>query len=370
MENPPESAGKKKSLSRTVIIAIAVLAFLCVIIIGLVVVLLLVRNGGDLFKPSGEQATPTWVSFTYPTDTPTPQPTATITSTPTITLTPTLGIGVTRVRLKDGMVMVYVPEAEFIMGDKEGFKNEKPEHEVALDDYFIDQTEVTNAMFKAFITETGYKTDAELFGESLVYQPGEFVVAADKWKKERGVDWLHPFGSGTSISGYENHPVVQVSWNDATAYCAWAGARLPTEAEWELAARSPDGRTYPWGEGSLNGMLANFADIHLDAIWALKSADDGYKFTAPVGTYPLGVSPYGALDMAGNVSEWVLDIYGYDYYSKSDASNPTGPGTGGTHVVRGGQWRYTGEGLRTTAREGQLTKYSIDYLGFRCAMNP
>jgi eukaryotic-like serine/threonine-protein kinase len=290
--------------------------------------------------------------------------------TPTVTLTPTLGVGSIWTRPTDGMQMVYIPEGEFVMGSSEGDSNEKPPHDISLDDYWIDQTEVTNAMFQMFVTATGYDTDAEKFGQSLVYQPGEFLPAVQKWEMTSGANWLHPSGTESSLSGLENHPVVQVSWNDASAYCEWAGARLPTEAEWEFAARGTDGRTYPWGNQYPSGNLANFADVNLDAIWASDGDDDGYQFTSPVGNYAAGASPFGALDMAGNAFEWVFDVYGYDYYATSPHSNPTGPATGYVHVVRGGQWSFSSDGIRATARLGQLHNYSIDYSGFRCARTP
>jgi serine/threonine-protein kinase len=268
------------------------------------------------------------------------------------------------------MVMVYVPEGEFTMGSDSGDSNEEPEHTVALDDFWIDQTEVTNAMFQVFVDATGYTTDSGQLGQSLAWQAGQWLPAAQKWLMMGGADWQHPHGPSTNLDGLDAHPVVQVSWNDAFAYCHWAGARLPTEAEWEKAARGTDGRTYPWGSGSPSGEQANSADMNLDAIWASKGLDDGFQFTSPVGNYPAGASPYGAYDMAGNASEWVADLYAFDYYASSPHSNPTGPDTGLLRVMRGGQWSFTADGLRSSARLAQPPKYSIDYSGFRCASTP
>jgi serine/threonine-protein kinase len=137
-----------------------------------------------------------------------------------------------------------------------------------------------------------------------------------------------------------------------------------------MAARGTDGRLYPWGDQSPYGILANSADRNLDAIWADTSIDDGFKFTSPVGHYPAGASPYGALDMAGNASEWVADYYQSDYYSISPRGDPTGPANGTLRIMRGGHWAFTADGLRSTGRVVHSPTYSIDYSGFRCARTP
>lgn len=359
-------AQAKKQSNKTLVVVLAVAgAFLCLcIILGVSISVIGINNADLLPTFSSAGSTPTQmteepVAFTVEA-----------TQKPTMTPIPTLGVGSTQVRSSDGMMMVYVPQAEFSMGSEDGDPNEKPPHNVSLDDYWIDQTEVTNAMFQAFVTATGYRTSAEDIGQSRAYQPGEYTPSAEKWILVGGANWMHPQGPDSSIEGLENHPVVQVSWNDAAAYCQWAGARLPTEAEWELAARGTDGRVYPWGNGWPTGELLNFGDINLDAIWSEKGVNDGYKFTSPVGNYPAGASPYGALDMAGNVSEWVADKYGFDYYSSSPLSNPTGPDSGILHSIRSGHWSFTDDGVRSTARLSGQTTYSIDYLGFRCAAMP
>jgi eukaryotic-like serine/threonine-protein kinase len=267
------------------------------------------------------------------------------------------------------MVMVYVPAGEFLMGsspaDTEANDNEKPQHRVYLDTFWIDRTEVTNAMFARFVTETGHKTDAENFGQSYV-----FNVTIKGWEQTKGADWQHPRGPGSDIKGLEQHPVVQVSWDDAVAYCRWAGQRLPTEAEWEKAARGTDGRKYPWGAEGVAGNLLNFADRNLDVSWADKSVDDGYQFTAPVDTYPAGTSPYRALDMAGNVWEWVADRYNEKYYANSPAENPQGPDSGDLRVPRGGSWTDPLRNVRAAVRYGRAPDDRLDAVGFRCARSP
>jgi len=258
------------------------------------------------------------------------------------------------------MVMVYVPEGEFMMGSNEGAVNERPQHTVYLDAFWIDKTEVTNVMFALFVEATGYQTDGEKHGSA-------WVLDGAAWSEIEGADWQHPQGPRTSLTGLDDHPVVNVSWNDARAYCEWAGARLTSEAEWEKAALGTDGRTYPWGEQNPAGDLLNFADVNLNLDWADRSTDDGYRFTAPVGSYPAGVSPYGVLDMAGNVWEWVNDWYAETYYRVSPASNPTGPTYGDGRVLRGGSWNHDGHDMRSTMRMWANPSDAIDNFGFRCA---
>ncbi len=276
---------------------------------------------------------------------------------------PPLGIGSSKIRAADGMLMVYVPEGEFIMGrdtyeslqicdkfywdvcDRDLFINEEPSHTVYLDGYWIDQTEVTNAMFAQFLNKEGNLLEA---GYTWLDAGSEFVVI-----HRSGTTW-------NADSGYSDHPVVQVTWYGAQAYCIWAGARLPTEAEWEKAARGTESRTFPWGEGDPLCSLANFRNIEGQCF-------DGT--TSSVGSFPAGASPYGVVDLAGNVWEWVADWYDEDYYASSPDRNPTGPSSGGDRVLRGGSWGNSRYELRSTMRHKYEPTFSSSFFGFRCVQS-
>jgi len=277
--------------------------------------------------------------------------------------------GTTRLADADGMRQVAVPAGDFLMGsallDPLRLGWEKPRHRVYLDAFWIDQTEITNAQFAHFVEVTGYLTDAERAGASLVFDPTveQFVLIP-------GASWRRPRGADDAPFAHPTHAVVQISWHDATAYCRWAGRRLPTEAEWEKAARGTDGRRYPWGNQSPAGHLLNYADRTLGVAWADQSADDGYPFTAPAGSYPTGASPYGALDMAGNVWEWVSDWFDPDYYDYTPVHNPPGPAAGVQKVVRGGGWSSRPRGLRTAHRDRLAPAQASNLVGFRCAQDP
>jgi serine/threonine-protein kinase len=275
---------------------------------------------------------------------------------PTSAPTPeaTLGIGSTMVSPVDGALLVYVPEGEFLMGseDDDAYRDEAPEHTVYLDAYWIYQHEVTNELFAAFVSETGFETDAEKKGWSIVFTGSKW-----QWQEVFGAHWAAPEGPGSDVDGLSDHPVIHVSWNDAEAYCQWAGGRLPTEAQWEKAARGTDGRKYPWGNETLTCSLANYSGC-------------GGR-TAPVGSFDAGVSPYGALDMAGNVWEWVADWYDAGYYEKSPNINPIGAESGDFRVLRGGSWFDNEWDLRSTVRYWH-NRVGSNYgsHGFRCLHLP
>ncbi|HNT55510.1 MAG TPA: SUMF1/EgtB/PvdO family nonheme iron enzyme, partial [Anaerolineaceae bacterium] len=299
-------------------------------------------------------------TLAVPTASPTPRPTTRPTNTTPPTVDPRIpppcsAIGQTWTSPADGMTLVCVPAGEFLMGslgdDANADADEKPQHPVTLDAYWIDQTEVTNAMFAAFVAATGYQTQAEVEGW------GTITVTKDGWGNIAGVTWQRPTGYGSGIIGLEDHPVVQVSWNDAQAYCEWAGRQLPSEAQWEKAARGTDARVYPWGNQLPDTTFLNFY------------ANMGG--TTTVGRYPKGASPYGALDLAGNVWEWTADWYGEPYYASPAAgTNPTGPESGKYRLIRGGSWKNATWYVRTASRIGFSPNTRVEILGFRCALNP
>ena len=268
-----------------------------------------------------------------------------------------LGIGSTKISPKDGMVMVYVPAGPFLMGsansDPNARDDEKPQRMVYLDGYWIDQTPVTNRMFAKFVAETGYQTKAEKEGWSWVWRMINESVGVSLPFKTQGANWQHPRGSKSNRAGKWDHPVVHVTWHDVQAYCQWVGRRLPTEAEWEKAARSSDGRLYPWGNTEPNDKLLNF--------------NDNISDTTSVGNYPAGASPYSALDMAGNVWEWTADWYDADYYNYAPQRNPQGPVIGRLRINRGGSWHVGAQRVGVGYRSRSSLSNCNDDLGFRCA---
>ncbi len=277
--------------------------------------------------------------------------------------------------------MLLLPGGSFAMGteDKGGFPadGEGPVRTVTLDPFWIDPVAVTHEAFAQFVHQTNYKTEAERFGWSFVFagdlpesmpvETLQSVSGAPWWKRVHGANWQHPEGPGSNIAGRENHPAVHVSWNDAAAYAAWAGKRLPTEAEWEFAARGGlHGATYPWGDELLPG------GEHRCNIWqgefpTRNTGEDGFRSTAPVDSFlPNG---YGAYNMVGNVWEWCGDWFSRDWHLSSTRTNPQGPSAGSGRVMRGGSYlchasycnRY-----RVAARSSNTPDSSTTNIGFRC----
>lgn len=267
------------------------------------------------------QAQPTATSLPAESPTATPMPTATPTAAPTFT--PTATSLPTLIEGESGVPMVLVPAGEFIMGSDNNQAAAQPAHTVYLDSFYIDQYEVTNG---------DYLTCAEA---GVCTTGGSFRIRRPELAQ---------------------NPVVFVNWNEAKTFCEWRGARLPTEAEWEKAARGTDQRIFPWGNDPITCDRAQYNECD----WAL----------SPVGSYPSGVSPYGAYDMAGNAWEWVSDWYAQDYYSYSPAENPTGPESGLYKSTRGGGFLYDPRLQTTIWRNQAHVGHAYIYLGFRCARTP
>ena len=283
--------------------------------------------------------------------------------TPVQNTTPPINaqLGDTWLRPADDMIMSYIPAGEFQMGSEDGDDDEKPVHTVNLDAFWMDQTEVSNAQFGAFVEESGYTTEIEKSGSSYVYVDGS-------WGEVDGADWQHPQGPSSDIIDLSGHPVTHISWNDAKAYCEWADARLPSEAEWEKAARGGLGdATYPWGN-DFDGSKVNFCDVNCLRSQADKNADDGYAYTSPTANFsPNG---YGIHDMAGNLWEWTADWYSSDYYQNSPASNPLGSDAGSHRVLRGGSWTDHIYNLSSAHRGWNVSLYTSSSVGFRCSRLP
>ncbi|RIK14189.1 MAG: hypothetical protein DCC51_15975, partial [Anaerolineae bacterium] len=286
-----------------------------------------------------------------------PVPTATVTSTPAPAAQPVAGD--TRIVDRAGLAVeqVLVPAGRFRMGTDGGKEEEKPIHEVSIDTFWIDKTEVTNAQFEAFVQTMNLATTAERDGYGHVY-------TTDSWRPLDGADWQHPQGPGSAAD--PDHPVVLVTWEEASGFCAWAGGRLPTEAEWEYAARGPESLPFPWGLERDNSLF-NSCDVNCPYDWRDTTADDGFRYTAPVGSYSGGASWVGALDMVGNVWEWVNDWYDENTYSEELRVNPTGPESGTLRVIRGVAWVH-GPGIHYSANRGRaFPNQAYNGFGFRCA---
>ena len=261
--------------------------------------------------------------------------------------------------------MVLIPAGEFTMGaspDNGGLPDEQPIRLVYLGAFWIDRYEVTNAAYLQFVQATSYQA------------PANTAANLTLWEHNR------------PRPGIEHHPVVNVSWLDAVAFCHWSDKRLPTEAEWEKAARGTDGRVYPWGNAwdFANGNSASywagktvqFADsTEWDAFWikglgaeiSKAKGLNGEILTLPVGSFPAGASPYGVLDMAGNAAEWVQDWYNPNHYRSAPHTNPQGPERGAIKAMRGGSWLKPAISLRTSDRDWGTMDSRPSGTGFRCA---
>jgi sulfatase modifying factor 1 len=303
--------------------------------------------------------------------------------------------------------MVLIPGGSYKMGadDDTGMPDEYPLHPVKVDSFWIDEHEVTNAEFKAFVQATGYVTTAEIpiskeeymqaagpgapAPDSAMLLPGSLVFVPTKaavdlndvsqwWSFERGANWKHPEGPESNIDGKDQFPVVHISWDDAQAFASWAGKRLPTEAEWELAARGKlTGKPFPWGDEipQMGKAKANIWNGHFPYE---NTQTDGFYNIAPVKSFaPNG---YQLFDMAGNVWEWTADWYDNSWYSKEkpDVHNPQGPNTpfdamdpqSPKRVIRGGSFMCSDEycrGYRVSARMKTTPSSGLSNLGFRCA---
>jgi len=309
------------------------------------------------------------------------------------------------------LAMKWIAAGEYTMGtdDPQSMPNERPGHRIKVDGFWIDEHDVTNAEFRRFVAATGYITTAEkpvdweelkkevapgtpkpddsmLTPGSMVFTPPDHAVPLDDvsgwWRWVPGANWRHPGGPGTDLTGKDEHPVVQVSWYDAVAYAQWAGKRLPTEAEWEYAARGGlEGKRYVWGDEFRPGgkWMANtwqgLFPVH-------DTAEDGFAGTSPVKSFP--PNGYGLYDMAGNVWQWCSDWYRADSPQqcalKGCCANPTGPLTSfdplepyaPKRVVKGGSFLCNDQyclSYRPSARRGEAPDTGMSHIGFRCAMS-
>lgn len=243
------------------------------------------------------------------------------------------------VKGKDGAPMVLIPEGPFPMGvphgDRDGGRDEYPRHDVFVNNFYIDKFELTNSRYLEFVKATNHR---------IPQNPKN--ATRNLWQGD------------TITESLADRPVINVDWADANAYCQWAGKRLPTEAEWEKAAKGTADRRFPWGNVEPTNKHLNF-----NQQWI------GEKTLMPVGSYELGKSPFGVYDMAGNVWEWVNDWYDAKYYEKSPAKNPTGPETGTKRVLRGSGWQNETPTVRIFTRVDSDPTIRNESTGFRCAMD-
>lgn len=333
-QKPKKIQTRKKWVWQTIMILIVLAGLMLVSVFGIPLLLKQPVNtpGSTLILSITPHAVGTY-TFTYtPSVTLTIAPTATHTIVPSLTSTkiPTETPIPLPGEITDnfGVEMVLVPAGNFIMGSDLNIIDTNPLHTVYLDSFYIDKYEVTNALYKTCVDSGACQPPLKISSET------------------RPVYFGNP--------AFNDYPVVYVDWYMAENFCKWRGAQLPTEAQWEKAARGTDGRSYPWGEG-IDCSQANYLECNLGD-------------TAQVGQYESGVSIYDAYDMTGNVYEWVADRYSDTYYSVSPDKNPTGPESGEHRVTRGGAYNFTQGNDCTYFRNGfNLPSYSWNYLGFRCA---
>ncbi|NPV87331.1 MAG: SUMF1/EgtB/PvdO family nonheme iron enzyme [Anaerolineae bacterium] len=303
--------------------------------------------------PAAEEAPPVSPTAAEPTQPPPAEPTQPPTAepSPTPTAEPTEPPpGATRTSPKDGMVQVYVPAGEFIMGsnDPDAKQTEEggraypeiPQFTYSLPGFWIDKYEVSNAQFAKCVADG-------------VCDPPNYTRSYTR-------EWYY------GNPEFDNYPVLYVTWFTARKYCEWAGRRLPTEAEWEKAARGTDGRRYPWGNEPPTGELVNFCDINCPKTHANPNYDDGYPETAPVDAFPKGASPYGALNMSGNVWEWTSTLVRPYPYDPNDGRENMDE-MSDEHIWRGGPWSNGIWWIRASIRYRSVPVYWYGNLGFRCA---
>jgi formylglycine-generating enzyme required for sulfatase activity len=276
--------------------------------------------------------------------------------------------------------MARLDAAAFVMGSDDAWAypedGEGPRRDVELSGFWIDRCAVTNDDFGTFVHETAYVTEAERFGWSFVFAgllpedfpPTQGVAAAPWWRKVDGAHWRRPEGPGSGVVARGRHPVVHVSWNDASSYAAWAGKRLPTEAEWEYAARGGlAGKVFPWGDDREPGGVHRM-NVFQGVFPSGDTAADGYRGTCPVDAFP--ANGHGLHNATGNVWEWVADWFSASYRAHDERRDPTGPSRGDNRVQRGGSYlchhsycrRY-----RVAARQSSTPDSSTANVGFRCA---
>jgi iron(II)-dependent oxidoreductase len=257
-------------------------------------------------------------------------------------LTVLAGCGLARGAEAPRADLVEIPAGRLHQGDPRGEADEAP-RVVEVGAFRLMRHEVTNRQFSRFVAASGHRSDPERSGFGWVWD--------GRWRRVAGADWRHPAGPASTLEGLDEHPVVQVSQRDAAAFCAFHGLRLPGDAEWEYAARGTDRRRYPWGDRPPEGdgqRRANFGTVSCCA----PDAADGHARTAPVGSFPRGASPFGLLDLAGNVWEWTRDPY---------RPRP------GQVALRGGGWGNNPYCLRVSYRHGNPPDIGLDMVGFRCA---